>query len=115
MPSPHYNNLSIQLEGQKTRNAEASELGFHDHIHILDYNMTFFPDDYCQSPEGEQNVIYGIMKDHVKMLHNLGDKMTYHPGVIPTDQFVIVFRITKTMAIRCDDRARTFKFDKVLP
>ena len=115
MPSLHYDNLSLMLEGQKTRNAEAEELGFYDHVHAINFNMTFFPDDFCEGPDGEENVVYGIMPEHVKMLHMMGDKLTFHPGVIPDDQFTIVFRITKTMALRCDDRARTFKFDNVLP
>ena len=115
MPSLHYDNLSLQLEGAKTRNKEAEELGFMDHVHALNFNMTFFPDDFCQGPNGEENVIYGFQPAHVKMLKGEGDVMTYHQGIIPDNQFTIIFRISRTLAIRCDDRARTFKFDNVLP
>ena len=115
MPSNHYDNLSLQLEGQKTRNRMAEELGFDDHIKAINHNATFFPDDYCQGPDGNENVIYGFRPRNMKLLIHTGDNMTFHPGVIPDDQFSIVFRITMTMALICDDRARTFKFSNVTP
>ena len=115
LPSDHYDNLSLMLEGQKTRNRRAEELGFDDHIKALDSNMTFFPDDYCQGPDGNENVIYGFNANNIQMLEHKGDKMTFHPGVIPDDQFTIVFRITTMLAIVCDDRARTVKFFNVTP
>ena len=115
MPSLHYDNLSLMLEEQKVRNKEAEELGFMDHVHALNFNMTFFPDDFCQGPDGRENVIYGFKPAHLKMLHSIGDKMTFHSGVIPDNQFTIVFRISTTLCLRCDDRARTFMFDNVLP
>ena len=114
-PSNHYDNISLMLEGQKTRNRMAEELGFDDHIKAINHNATFFPDDFCQGPDGNENVIYGFQPRHLMMLINRADNMTFHPGVIPDDQFSIVFRITHTHAIVCDDRARTFKFYNVTP
>ena len=115
MPSLHYDNLSLMLEGQKTRNKMAEELGFDDHIKAVNFNATFFPDDFAQGPDGNEDVIYGFQPRHLKMLIHKGDNMTFHPGVIPDDQFSIVFRVTHTHAIVCDDRARTFKFTNVTP
>jgi hypothetical protein len=103
------------LEGQKTRNRMAEELGFEDHIKALNFNATFFPDDYCQGPDGEENVVYGFQPRHLQMLINRADNMVFHPGVIPDDQFSIVFRMTHTHAVVCDDRARTFKFSNINP
>ena len=115
MPTAHYDNISLMLEGQKTRNRRAEELGFDDHIKAINFNMTFFPDDFCQDPSGNENVVYGLQPRHFQMLHHRGDNMTFHRGVIPDDQFSIIFRISHMLAIVCDDRARTFKFSNVLP
>ena len=115
MPSEHYDNMSLMLEGAKTRNKRASELGFEENIKALNFNMTFFPDDYCQGPDGNENVVYGFQPDYLQMLIHKGDNMTFHPGVIPDDQFTIVFRITMMLAIVCRDRSRTFKFFNALP
>ena len=115
MPANHYDNLSLQLEGQKTRNRQAEELGFDDHIKAVNHNATFFPDDYCQGPDGSENVVYGFRPRNLRLLIHSGDNMTFHPGVIPDDQFSIIFRISITLALICDDRARTFKFENVTP
>ena len=115
MPSNHYDNLSLMLEGQKTRNKMAEELGFEEHVKAINHNATFFPDDFCQGADGEEDVIFGFQPRHLKMLIHRGDNMTFHPGVIPDNQFSIIFRITVTLAIVCDDRARTFKFFNITP
>ena len=115
MPSGHYDNLSLMLEGQKTRNRRAEELGFDDHVKAINFNATFFPDDFLQGPDGSEEVIYGFQPRHLRMLIHKGDNMTFHQGVIPDNQFTIVFRISHTLAIICDDRARTFKFYNVSP
>ena len=115
MPSGHYDNLSLQLEGAKTRNKMAEELGFEDHIKALNFNATFFPDDYAQGPDGNENVCYGFRPRDLKMIIHSADNMTFHQGVIPDNQFTIVFRVTITLCLRCKDRARTIKFYNVNP
>lgn len=115
MPSNHYDNLSLMLEGQKTRNRMAEELGFDDHIKAVNFNATFFPDDFCQGPDGNENVVYGFQPKSLHMLIHSADNMTFHPGVIPDDQFSIIFRVTITLAVICTDRARTVKFYNVNP
>ena len=115
MPSIHYDNLSLRMEGSKRRNRMASEFGFDEHIQLIHHNMVLFPDDFCQSPGGDENISYGFRPMDVKMLFHEGDKMTFHKPVIPDNQFTILFRVTVMLCLRCKDRARTFVFQNQAP
>lgn len=115
MPSIHYDNITLMLEGAKTRNKMAEELGFEDHIKALHFNATFFPDDYCQGPDGNEDVVYGFRPRDLKMVIHSADNMTFHQAVIPDNQFSIIFRVTITLCLRCTERARTIKFYNINP
>ena len=109
MPLDHYQNIELQLEGQKTRpNDRLSEIGFANSITWVSKGVTFVADDYCPS-----NTIFGVNFNHPRLYIHPALNFHFTGFSKPHNQRAIVGQLLVQIQLYCDDRAKLFRIDSV--
>lgn len=109
MPLDHYNNVELQLDGQKTRpNDSLNNIGFTNNIEWISKGLTFVGDDYCPA-----NTVFGINFEHLKLYIHPALRFHFTGFSKPHNQRAIVGQLLVKLQMYCDDRAKLFRIDNV--